>query len=194
MWKIVLILLAYPGLACGANVPRRHSLHWGVPSRLLRRLRALPAKLTRLARSLSARQAQPDDAWALAFLNPGESRVYRGLDPRDREHACRITRALLAAHPGQPEEVIAAALLHDSGKSGRPYRVWERVAAGLVPLPLARCLPLGAVRVRAHHPELGAALLRRAGARPRVAELVARHHAPGGDAQAALLHRFDDLE
>ena len=159
-----------------------------------RRLRALPAKLVRLARSLHPGQARPEDAWALAFLMPGEARVYRRLDPRDREHACRVTRALLRDYPALPGEVMAAALLHDCGKAGRPYRVWERVAVGLVPLALARRLPLGALRVRAHHPELGAALLRAEGARARVVELVARHHAPGPDAEAALLHHYDDRE
>ena len=88
----------------------------------------------------------------------------------------------------------AAALLHDCGKSVRPYRVWERVGAGLVPGPLARWLALGPLWVRGHHPELGARLLERVGARPRVVELVRRHHRPSADREARLLHRYDDLE
>lgn len=169
-------------------------------------LAGLPAKFARLARSLHAAQARPDDAWALAQLTSGEAQVYRRMDPRDREHAVRVARAL-QAHGPAPEwptpELLAAALLHDCGKSVRPYRVWERVGAGLVPGVLLRAalvarLPLrglpGAVRVRADHPALGAALLRAAGARPRVAALVAAHHRPGHDPEARLLHRYDDLE
>ena len=158
------------------------------------KLTGLPAKLKRLSRSLTAAQANPDDAWAAACLTASEWRVYIGMDPRDREHALRVTRTLLLACPAASHELLAAALLHDCGKQLRPYRVWERVAAGLVPGRLARHLPLGALWVRGQHPELGARLLRAAGARERVAELVLRHHAPGEDAEAALLHRYDNLE
>ena len=161
---------------------------------LLRKLTGLPAKLRRLARSLTAAQASPDDAWAAGHLTAGEWRVYVGMDPRDREHALRVSWALLVACPTASPELLAAALLHDCGKQLRPYRVWERVAAGLVPGRLARHLPLGALWVRGQHPELGARLLRAAGARERVAELVFRHHAPGEDTEAALLHHHDNLE
>lgn len=154
----------------------------------------LGAKLNRLARSVFAAQASPDDAWARGHLEPGEARVYLGMDPRDREHALRVARGLLAEVPLASSELIAAALLHDCGKQLRPYRVWERVAAGLVPARLARCVPVGALWVRGRHPELGARLLRAAGARARVATLVEQHHRPGADADAALLHRFDNLE
>jgi putative nucleotidyltransferase with HDIG domain len=154
----------------------------------------LGAKLKRLARSVRAAQASPDDAWARHRLNAGEARVYLGMDPRDREHALRVAQGLLAEVPGAAPELLAAALLHDCGKQLRPYRVWERVAAGLLPGRLARHVPIGALWVRGLHPELGASLLRAAGARERVAELVEKHHRPGADAEAALLHRFDNLE
>jgi len=158
------------------------------------KITGLPAKLRRLSRSLSAGQAHPDDAWAAPHLTAGEWRVYLGMDARDREHALRVADALRSACPDASPEMLAAALLHDCGKQLRPYRVWERVAAGLVPGRLARHVPVGALWVRGQHPELGATLLRAAGARRRVAELVERHHTPGSDAEAALLHRYDNLE
>ena len=170
----------------------RSGILYGMP--IWHKLTGLPAKLRRLSRSLRARQANPDDRWAASRLTAGEWRVYIGMDPRDREHALRVTRGLLLACPDASPELLAAALLHDCGKQLRPYRVWERVAAGLVPGRLARRLPVGALWVRGRHPELGAHLLRVAGARERVAELVCRHHAPGKDAEAGLLHRYDDLE
>ncbi len=116
------------------------------------------------------------------------------MDPRDREHAVRVARRLIAELPGTSAELVAAALLHDCGKCERPYRVWERVSAGLVPVSVAHALPVGALEIRARHPLVGADLLRAAGARARVADLVARHHAPGEDAEARLLHHYDDLE
>ncbi|MFC4456065.1 HD domain-containing protein [Deinococcus sonorensis] len=152
----------------------------------------LPAKLRRLARSLHPAQARPDDHWALERLQAGERQVYLSMDPRDREHAVRVARAV-AQQPGTPE-LLAAALLHDCGKAVRPYRVWERVLVGLVPYRWAGRVRWGALTVRADHPALGAQALALAGARPRVAQLVARHHRPGDDPEAGLLHRYDDLE
>ncbi|MFC4638496.1 HD domain-containing protein [Deinococcus hohokamensis] len=169
--------------------------HLSLPARVLRKVRAYAGKVRRLRRSLREADAHPDDAWARPHLTEAEWRVYEGMDARDREHACRVARHLLREHPEAEPEVVAAALLHDCGKSVRRYSVLERVLVGLVPNRLSRVLPpVGALGVRANHPELGARLLAHAGARPRVARLVARHHHPGGDPDAALLHHYDDLE
>ncbi|CAM3563117.1 HD domain-containing protein [Deinococcus frigens] len=163
--------------------------------RIGRKALGYAAKVRRLARSLRAVDAHPDDPWALTHMTPGEAHVYGGMDPRDREHACRVTLHLLREHPRADPELVAAALLHDCGKSVRPYRVTERVLVGLVPTRLARWLPsVGALGIRAQHPELGATLLAHAGARVRVADLVARHHRPAGDTDAGLLHHYDDQE
>lgn len=170
-------------------------LHLSPPERLIRKVRGYAGKVRRLSRSMSARAAQPEDIWAAEYLTPEEARVYHAMDARDRDHACRVTRHLLHDYPHAQPELIAAALLHDCGKSLRPYYVVERVLVGLIPNRLARLLPpVGAIGIRANHPELGAQLLARAGARPRVARLVARHHHPVGDPDATLLHHYDDLE
>ncbi|MDB5046625.1 MAG: phosphohydrolase [Deinococcus sp.] len=170
-------------------------LHLSPLQRLIRKVRGYAGKALRLSRSLSTRTAQPEDDWAAEYLTPEEARVYGGMDARDREHACRVARHLLRDYPHADAELMAAALLHDCGKSLRPYYVVERVLVGLIPNRLARLLPpVGAIGIRANHPELGAQLLARAGARPRVARLVARHHHPVGDPEAALLHHYDDLE
>ncbi|MBZ9714687.1 HD domain-containing protein [Deinococcus multiflagellatus] len=169
--------------------------HRTLSARIRRKVNGYRAKARRLWRSMSPEDAQPDDAWAQRHLTGAEARVYQSMDPRDREHACRVARHLLREHPQVDSELVAAALLHDCGKSLRPYYLWERVAVGLIPNRLTRLLPpVGALGIRAHHPELGARLLAHAGARPRVARLVARHHHPGGDPDAALLHLYDDQE
>lgn len=155
----------------------------------------LAGKCQRLLRSISHHQACPDDIWAKGYLTEGEWLVYRDMDPRDREHACRVAAALLRDYPHSSSEVVAAALLHDSGKSVRPYCVIERVLLGLIPQALSPLLPpFGPLGVRASHPELGAELVARAGGRHRVAQLVLRHHASVGDPEARLLHLYDGLE
>lgn len=149
--------------------------------------------MQRLWRSRREGQARPDDAWALARLNPAEWAVYRSLDARDREHAVRVARALAAEQAPSPE-LLAAALLHDCGKRERPYRLAERVGLGLLPRALCARLPGRAAYLRAHHDAEGERLLRHAGARPRVCELVARSHDPGSDPEAQLLAAYDGRE
>lgn len=165
------------------------------PERLKRRAQGFIGKVRRLARSIREDAAHPDDQWAATFLNPGERLVYLGMDARDREHACRVTQHLLRDYPRSSPELIAAALLHDCGKSVRRYNVIERVLVGLIPTRLSHILPpIGAIGVRSAHPELGAELIARAGGRPRVAQLVVRHHVSVGDPEAALLHQYDEME
>lgn len=164
-------------------------------NRLERKARGYVAKARRLTRSVNSSSAHPDDSWATSLLTPAEAQVFLAMDPRDREHACRVTMHLLRDHPQAGPELVAAALLHDCGKSVRRYNVVERVLVGLIPNRLARALPpIGPIGIRANHPELGARLLAHVGARPRVARLVARHHHPGGDPDAMLLHHYDDME
>ncbi len=161
----------------------------------MHRGRGVLGKVRRLLRSVREDSAHPDDRWAEQYLNPGELIVYRGMDARDREHACRVTANLLRDHPRASPELIAAALLHDSGKSVRRYSLIERVLVGLIPNRLSALLPpIGPIGVRATHPELGAYLIAHAGGRPRVAQLVVRHHHSVGDPEAALLHHYDNLE
>lgn len=170
-------------------------LRLSLRERLTRKAKGYAGKVSRLARSLRESDAHPDDPWAQTYLNPGEGRIYMGMDARDREHACRVTRHLLRDHPQASPELVAAALLHDCGKSVRRYNVLERVLVGLIPNRLTHILPpIGAIGIRAAHPELGAYLIARAGGRPRVAQLVVRHHHSVGDPEAALLHHYDEKE
>ena len=150
-------------------------------------------KIYRLVCSLSDRFARPDDLWAVVQLTAAEAKVYFEMDARDRAHACRVARRIVHEYPLATSELIAAAMLHDCGKSVRPYYVLERVAVGLVPSRWIHLVPLEPLIVRAYHPELGAALLIRSGARHRVAYLVAKHHQPL-DLESTLLHYYDNLE
>lgn len=170
-------------------------LRLSLRERLRRKSRGYVGKVRRLLRSFREDTAHPDDQWAEQYLNAGETIVYRGMDARDREHACRVTAHLLRDYPNSSPELIAAALLHDSGKSVRRYNVVERVLVGLIPNRLSHILPpIGAIGIRSAHPELGAYLIAHAGGRPRVAQLVVRHHHSVGDPEAALLHHYDNME
>lgn len=153
----------------------------------------------RLARSFHANQARPDDVWAHFYLQPLEFKFYRSIDPRDREHGVRVAQTLLEQHPNAREELIAAAILHDCGKSVRPYHILERILVGLIPygsIPSGKGVGwcFDPIRVRNQHPHIGAELLRKCGGRLEVAQLVKAHHHPNGNEEAKLLHFFDHLE
>ena len=151
-------------------------------------LRHLAGLVRRTLVGLAPGLARPDDAFALGWL----------VDPRDRDHACRVARRLLARHPEAEARTVRAALLHDVGKASRPYRVWERVLVHVwTPGPAtAMRFPVGlrgAWRVHAEHAELGAERLRALGVDARVVELVARHHeAPADDEELRRLIAADE--
>lgn len=164
----------------------------------MRALAWLGNAVGRTARGLHPAWADPDDAWAKDRLRADEYALYLCMDPRDRRHAVDLTRALLRRHPNASTRLVRAALLHDVGKARRPYVLLERILVHLLPAraeppatPLRRGLR-GARQLQAHHPSYGAAMIRGAAGDPRVAELVERHHRPGGDPEADLLHALDE--
>jgi len=150
-----------------------------------------------------------DEAWAASRLTGPERTLFAATANHDRRHAIGVARRALA-HRGvdAPDDLAAAALLHDVGK----------IHAGLGPVGRARATVrialLGRDRVRsdvarsewtrrvalyADHPGLGAADLRARGARPRVAAWAAVHHDASrwdesgfGTDDTAALHAADD--
>lgn len=124
------------------------------------------------------------------------------MDARDREHAVRVTKKLLGLYPDSSFILQRATLLHDCGKSLRPYNVIERVLVGLMyeaKVSDARVLVfknrrLSAFEVKRFHPQIGSSLILEAGGDARVAEIVALHHAPGSDLDAQKVHEVDELE
>jgi putative nucleotidyltransferase with HDIG domain len=153
--------------------------------------------VARSFRGLGPGMAQPDDGFAATRLPETEMALYRAMDPRDRDHACRVARRLLADTPDADPLLVRAALLHDVGKAESPYRLWERIAVHLWSPDervLAR-LPRAWTAVWSRHrdhAERGAAALRAAGGDPRVADLIERHHRPGDDAALLRLARADE--
>jgi putative nucleotidyltransferase with HDIG domain len=106
-------------------------------------------------------------------------------------------------------DLLAAALLHDVGKSRAHLRLWERIVVVLgsrywprlterlytrsaAAPDGARGLGRGAV-VQRHHAAWGSDMIRAAGSSARTADLVSRHHdGAGGDALLAALQAADE--
>lgn len=140
--------------------------------------------------------ARPDDAWACRLLPDAEYSLYLRMDPRDRAHACAVARRLISLYPDATPELRRAALLHDVGKVGTRFNPVARVLVALYTparIPAAPRLTglRGAWQVKRHHDAYGADLIRQAGGCRRVAAIVAGHHHPGGDAEAARLKETD---
>jgi putative nucleotidyltransferase with HDIG domain len=126
----------------------------------------------------------------------------------DRQHAMAVFEALRAAGHDDPD-LLAAALLHDLGKSGSGIariRIWHRVATVLL-----RAFWPGAVEriaqghkgswrraffVQQHHAALGAQLAREACCSPGTVDLIRRHEdacPAGDDTLLAALQAADSL-
>lgn len=135
-----------------------------------------------------------DEQWAREHLLSAERDIWDRMNNPDRRHAVTVARSVVEtlvpidAEQSQDRAVIAAALLHDSGKVICGFRTPARVAAtvlwGVLDDGTAdRWLAdTSGVRRRfaqyRRHPELGAELLRAAGSDPLTADWAAQHHQP----------------
>jgi hypothetical protein len=117
----------------------------------------------------------------------------------DRRHAAGVARRVVAdLGPGATRAVVAAALLHDSGKAVSGLGTFARVGATLVGVVAGRDRPGGRVGQYLRHPQLGAELLAEAGSDPLTAAWAAEHHMPSsrwtipGQVATALAGADDD--
>jgi len=144
---------------------------------------------TRYVSSLRARSL--DDAtaeWVADALTPGEQRVWAGMGRADRAEGVAVARAFETACADADPRWRAAALTHDAGKQCSNFGTFGRVVAtgvaAVAGTARVRGWAAGSRGVRARwgryaaHDELGAELLRAAGARPEVAAWAGAHHRP----------------
>ncbi len=145
---------------------------------------------------------RPDpEAWkrAEAFLEPQFSRLFLGMLPSDQAHALRVFSTLMdEGHTDQ--DLLAAALLHDIGKSVHQPTVLDRVIVILTNRLLPQKVvqwgasePVGWRRpfsIASQHPGWGAELAAANGASPRVAELIRRHQDPASSEPGSSIEQL----
>jgi len=126
-----------------------------------------------------------DDAWAETLLLPAETVLWRGMSGADRRHAVRVGRSaviLLGGSSGVDRAVVAAALLHDVGKTEARLGTVRRAAVTAAALVFGadRMAALGGRRSSQYlrHAELGASLLAAAGSDPITVAWTHEHHLP----------------
>lgn len=136
-----------------------------------------------------------DEAWATRQLLIGERDIWVRMNNPDRRHAVAVARAVvhtLQAEADQamvPRPVVAAALLHDSGKVVSGFRTPARVAAtvwwAVADDAVAEAWEArsgSGLRARMaqyrNHPRLGAELLEAAGSDRLTSDWAAQHHLP----------------
>lgn len=139
------------------------------------------------------------------YLSPALIAIFRRMTPSEQAHSAAVLRRLQAAAHNDPD-LLAAALLHDAGKSLSPLSVLDRVLIVLGKRLLPRLSrrwgegePRGLRRpfvVAARHADWGADLASAAGASPRTCDLIRRHQDfhRADDALLSALQQADDFE
>lgn len=160
---------------------------------------------------LSLRPGPPptgEEAWARDRLNDGQRRLWEGLSNPDRRHGIEVARAVeRQLGPAATDPVLAAALLHDSGKVTSGLGTFSRVGAtvfwGVVDRSRATDWANDDNPIRRRlaqyrlHPELGSRLLEEADSDPLTSAWAREHHLPPEQwtidaAIAAVLKSCDD--
>jgi hypothetical protein len=134
---------------------------------------------------------------AIRSLPPAARQLFGQQAVTDQHHALRVHRWLTEAGCSNPD-LLAAALLHDVGKSAWRIPVWARVTAVLLERIAPRLLEkLGRDPARGwrrpfaahlHHSEMSAQLAREAECSPITQQIILRHHCRDtGQTEAAPL-------
>ncbi len=122
-----------------------------------------------------------DEAWVAATLRDAELGLWRRMSGADRRHAVAVARRAVnyLGPEGATRAVVAAALLHDVGKTVSGLGPLRRVAATLAAMGGARRLP-ASFRQYLAHDRLGGELLERVGSHPLTVAWARQHHRPPG--------------
>lgn len=120
-------------------------------------------------------------------LSPRQQQLFGRFSVSEQQHSYRVYASLRRAGHHNPD-LLAAALLHDIGKTTLPRAWWDRVVVVLGQAFLtskAAVWSLGPPTaftrpfvVKANHAEWGANLAESAGSSPTTVTLIRRHHTP----------------
>jgi hypothetical protein len=129
-----------------------------------------------------------DAAWVDAQLLPSELVLWRSMARADRRHAAGVARRVEAdLGPAASRPVLAAALLHDVGKTVSGLGTFRRVGATLIAATkgtreVATWASRAGWRRRVgqyvDHPTIGSSLLEAAESDPLTIAWTAEHHRP----------------
>ena len=126
--------------------------------------------------SLTRREpSEPESTWATGHLLAGEQAIWVQLSAADRRHAIGVARRTVELLGQQtPRPVLAAALLHDSGKLDSGLGPFTRALATVVDI---RTGDSRFARYR-RHDDIGATMLKQAGSDPLTVDWTRQHHWP----------------
>ncbi len=144
----------------------------------------VPYRARQFLQALTARPGVQDHIQAKVHLAANLHPLFETMTRAEQAHGLRVLRRLLDQGQRDPD-LLAAALLHDVGKTRAPLTVWERIVVVLARKLTPRLVrrmgqsePLGlrkAFVVAERHPQWGADMLERAGGSLRLVRLVRYH-------------------
>lgn len=144
-------------------------------------------RATQFFRLLFTKPASQDLQLVNEILPVSLQSLFQCMSTADQNHAIRVLHTLLDQGEQDPE-LLAAALLHDVGKTRLRPHIWDRIAVvlGTALVPNAtrrwgRDKPHGWKRafvIAANHPAWGAQMILASGGSEELAALVQRHQDP----------------
>lgn len=144
-------------------------------------------RVSQFFRALVAWVTKRDIGLLSEYLTPPQAELFQRMPRCDQRHGLDVFYALRRKQH-HDHDLLAAALLHDVGKSGGGLRLWHRVLIVLIEAIGPQLLDRLAEDeprswrypffVHQHHPELGAELAQAVGCSPVTVELIRRHQEP----------------